>query len=99
MVDLNGGSLGDHSALHRLGAEGRGPGVAAGAGPALAGGGAPAGADGRDRGPLLRGRVEEVPDQLQPIEDEEDPQVVEHHGEAGRVPGGPERGQAGEGTG
>lgn len=76
------GPLGDHTALDRLGHDGPG-----GAGHARVGAGTVL--PGLSARALLRRHPQEVPHQLQPVEDEEDPQVVEDHGEAGGVARGP----------
>lgn len=75
--DRDGGSLGHHTGLDGFGhhSSGRCRLCAAPTRPALP----------RRRGVLLRRSAQEVTHQQQPIEDQEDTQVIENHREAGRV--------------
>lgn len=83
--DRHRGPLGDHAALDGLWHDG--PGAAGGGGGARVSAGVtgPALTSLGTARRLLHRHPQEVSHQLQPVEDEKDPQVVEDHREAGRV--------------
>lgn len=88
--DRNRRPLGDHTALDGLGHEGGGAGGGGHVRVAAAAAVTPLATLVPTRGRLCR-PLQEVPHQLEPVEDEEDPEVVEDHGEAGGLTRGPKR--------